>query len=402
MAPTSRSAATPSAGSTSAGPGSSGGVALDEYTEAETRDGYDVVEWLAAQPWCTGAVGMWGICYGGFTSIQVAKLRPPHLRAIVPIQATDDRYPTTSTTSAAAMTASELCQYAVSQVAMNAMPPAPAFRGDGWRTDWLERLEATPPWLFEWPRQQHDGPYWRRARSHPTTARSRPRSSTSAAGWTSTSMRRSGCRRAARAPSRTIVGNWVHGLPIGHPGPEHRLAPRDRPLLRSLAARTSRTAPTTSRRSPGSIASTRRPSRFRRAPGSWRAAAPTRTRDVERAVDFAGGSLPLVGRGRRGAGRADARPASTPSRTTPTVGTRAVAVLGRRRPTERPGPRPPPRREPGRPTPRSRSTEPLDILGLPAAVLHLAVIRPVATASSGSATSRPDGTSAGQRRASST
>jgi predicted acyl esterase len=50
------------------------------------------VEWLAAQPWCTGAVGMWGISHGGFTSIQVAKLHPPHLRAIVPIQATDDRY----------------------------------------------------------------------------------------------------------------------------------------------------------------------------------------------------------------------------------------------------------------------------------------------------------------------
>ncbi len=74
------------------GTGSSGGIALDEYTETETRDGYDAVEWLAGQPWCTGAVGMWGISYGGFTSIQVAKLRPPHLRAIVPIQATDDRY----------------------------------------------------------------------------------------------------------------------------------------------------------------------------------------------------------------------------------------------------------------------------------------------------------------------
>ncbi len=76
------------------GTGSSRGVALDEYTEAETLDGYHAVEWLAAQPWCTGAVGMWGISYGGFTAIQVAKLRPPHLRAIVPIQATDDRYKT--------------------------------------------------------------------------------------------------------------------------------------------------------------------------------------------------------------------------------------------------------------------------------------------------------------------
>ena len=53
---------------------------------------------------------------------------------------------------------------------------------------------------------------WRR-----TTARSRRRSSTSAAGWTRTSTRRSGCRLRARAPSRTIVGNWVHDLPGRRP-----------------------------------------------------------------------------------------------------------------------------------------------------------------------------------------
>ena len=129
------------------GTGSSGGIALDEYTETETRDGYDVVEWLADQPWCTGAVGMWGISYGGFTAIQVAKLRPPHLRAIVPIQATDDRYRTDVHYIGGCVTASELSQYAVSQVAMNAMPPDPAYRPETWRSDWLGRLESTPPWL---------------------------------------------------------------------------------------------------------------------------------------------------------------------------------------------------------------------------------------------------------------
>ena len=66
------------------GTGRSDGIAMDEYTADETRDGYDAVEWLAAQPWCNGNVGMWGISYGGFTAIQVAALRPPHLRAIVP------------------------------------------------------------------------------------------------------------------------------------------------------------------------------------------------------------------------------------------------------------------------------------------------------------------------------
>ena len=111
------------------GTGSSGGVALDEYTADETRDGYDAVEWLAAQPWCSGAVGMWGISYGGFTAIQVAKLRPPHLRAIVPVMATDDRYLDDVHYRGGCVTASELSQYAVSQVAMNAMPPDAAFRG---------------------------------------------------------------------------------------------------------------------------------------------------------------------------------------------------------------------------------------------------------------------------------
>src|SRR6186713_2929614 len=38
------------------GTGSSAGVALDEYTADETRDGYDAVEWAAAQPWSSGAV----------------------------------------------------------------------------------------------------------------------------------------------------------------------------------------------------------------------------------------------------------------------------------------------------------------------------------------------------------
>src|SRR3954464_356326 len=62
------------------GTGSSGGVALDEYTAAETEDGVEAVAWLAAQPWCDGNVGMWGISYGGFTAIQVAMRRPPALK----------------------------------------------------------------------------------------------------------------------------------------------------------------------------------------------------------------------------------------------------------------------------------------------------------------------------------
>lgn len=50
----------------------------------EPLDGYDTVEWIAAQPWCTGAVGMDGSSYVAMTQLTAAKARPPHLRCIVP------------------------------------------------------------------------------------------------------------------------------------------------------------------------------------------------------------------------------------------------------------------------------------------------------------------------------
>src|SRR5215813_8140058 len=40
------------------GTGSSTGIATDEYPEVEQRDLVEVIAWLAAQPWCTGRVGM--------------------------------------------------------------------------------------------------------------------------------------------------------------------------------------------------------------------------------------------------------------------------------------------------------------------------------------------------------
>jgi uncharacterized protein len=204
------------------GTGSSDGVALDEYTEAETLDGHDTVEWLAAQPWCTGSVGMWGLSYGGFTSIQVAATRPPHLRAIVAVQATDDRYTDDVHYVGGAMTVSELAQYAVSQVAMNALPALPSAWGEHWLERWRERLEATPVWLFEWTRQQRDGAYWRRGSLAPDYDRIEA-AVLQLGGWMDEyvdAALRIQARCATAAGVRTIVGPWVHGLPhSAYPAP---------------------------------------------------------------------------------------------------------------------------------------------------------------------------------------
>jgi putative CocE/NonD family hydrolase len=56
----------------------------------ERDDGYDTVEWCAVQRWCNGNVGMYGSSYHGATQMAAASARPPHLRAISPIQASSD------------------------------------------------------------------------------------------------------------------------------------------------------------------------------------------------------------------------------------------------------------------------------------------------------------------------
>jgi hypothetical protein len=53
----------------------------------EAQDGYDVVEWLALQPYCNGKVAMWGGSYAGYDQWATAKEFPPHLATIVPAAA---------------------------------------------------------------------------------------------------------------------------------------------------------------------------------------------------------------------------------------------------------------------------------------------------------------------------
>ena len=56
----------------------------------ENRDGYDTVEWIAAQPWCDGRVGTIGGSYAGATQYRMAPTRPPHLRAMAARQSASD------------------------------------------------------------------------------------------------------------------------------------------------------------------------------------------------------------------------------------------------------------------------------------------------------------------------
>ena len=74
------------------GAGASFGINEGQYSAAETRDAYDMTEWIAAQSWCDGNVGMYGRSYLGVTQYFAASQAPPHLKAIFPEMASFDHY----------------------------------------------------------------------------------------------------------------------------------------------------------------------------------------------------------------------------------------------------------------------------------------------------------------------
>ncbi|NYJ73613.1 CocE/NonD family hydrolase [Allobranchiibius huperziae] len=80
------------------GTGASEGEHIGNYNAGGVslgQDAYDYIEWVAAQPWCDGNVGMVGISYFGSMQVLAAAERPPHLKAIFVSGGHFDFYETT-------------------------------------------------------------------------------------------------------------------------------------------------------------------------------------------------------------------------------------------------------------------------------------------------------------------
>ena len=143
------------------GTGDSDGVITDEYTVQEHDDALEVIAWLAGTAWCSGAVGMVGISWGGFNSLQVAARRPPALKAVISICSTDDRYADDVHYKGGCVLACDALPWASVMLAYDALPPDPMTVGDGWKQTWLRRLDETPPFITEWLTHQRRDDYWK-------------------------------------------------------------------------------------------------------------------------------------------------------------------------------------------------------------------------------------------------
>jgi len=142
------------------GSGESDGVLYDEYLKQEQDDALEVIAWIAAQPWCTGKVGMMGISWGGFNGLQVAARRPPALKAIVTVASTDDRYADDVHYMGGCLNNSNM-GWGCTMFANSARPPDPAIVGEAWRGMWRERLDNATLLTHAWLTHQRRDDYWK-------------------------------------------------------------------------------------------------------------------------------------------------------------------------------------------------------------------------------------------------
>ncbi|MGZ6346500.1 MAG: CocE/NonD family hydrolase, partial [Anaerolineales bacterium] len=143
------------------GSGDSDGLLLGEYLPQEQQDALEVIAWLAGQPWCTGKVGMMGISWGGFNSLQVAAHRPPALKAIITVCSTDDRYTDDCHYMGGCVLGSDMLNWASIMFSYNGLPPDPEIVGERWREMWFKRLENTPPFIESWLSHQERDDFWK-------------------------------------------------------------------------------------------------------------------------------------------------------------------------------------------------------------------------------------------------
>jgi putative CocE/NonD family hydrolase len=201
------------------GSGESEGVMVDQYRQQEMDDGVAVIRWLTEQPWCNGQVGMMGISWGGFNSLQIAALQPAGLKAIITACSTDDLYLDNMHYMGGCLLSDNLSE-STTMFSVNTCPPDPQLVGERWREMWLERLAGSGLWLDTWLRHQHRDEYWQ----HGSVGEdySAIRCPVMAVGGWSDGYTNAIFRLLEHlaVPRQGLVGPWGHKYPhLGKPGP---------------------------------------------------------------------------------------------------------------------------------------------------------------------------------------
>lgn len=188
--------------------GASEGTPPDrEYSAQEQQDAEEIIAWLARQPWSNGNVGMLGISWGGFNSIQMALRKPPALKAILAVAATDELFKEDVHYMDGVFHVDE---FELTMDLDQGRPGAPDFTLD--ESVIGPRMDSTP-WSLTYMKHQRDGTFWR-APLRPIEQLEVP---AFLIGGFQDGYRDSIPRmlEKVKAPIKAWIGPWNHGFPNG-------------------------------------------------------------------------------------------------------------------------------------------------------------------------------------------
>ncbi|HSR57555.1 MAG TPA: CocE/NonD family hydrolase [Candidatus Binataceae bacterium] len=197
------------------GLGGSSGIAWDAMDRREGVDGAQAVEWIARQKWCDGNVGMWGLSYGGISSLKVAAENPPHLKAIVPIQGSADIYRDYIAPGGCRSCLGSYGAWGSFMLAMNLMPPTNTDAQGRWYRLWLERLERGTPYVLPWMDHPDYDEYWSAKGVDPAKITT---PTFIIGGWRDIFPEgMPALYPHLKGPKKLLMGPWMHGLPDTSP-----------------------------------------------------------------------------------------------------------------------------------------------------------------------------------------
>lgn len=137
--------------------GDSGGVIPEaEYSEQELSDGVEIINQLSKKEWSNGKVGMYGLSWGAFNSLMVARRKPPALKAILIAHASDDLYYQDVHFIDGVMH-TDVWEAMIDTY--NALPDTKAYALTP--EFFANRFDRTP-WHYKWKENLSDGPFWRK------------------------------------------------------------------------------------------------------------------------------------------------------------------------------------------------------------------------------------------------
>lgn len=202
------------------GNGDSDGIMEGEYLPQEQDDALEVIAWIRSQRWSTGRVGMIGISWGGFNGLQVAWRQPEGLDAVVSLCSTDDRYADDIHYKGGCLLCEQL-GWSSTMLAYSSRPADPAVVGEGWRAQWLERLEREPHLAGIWMEHLTRDAFWK----HGSICEDygRIKAAVMLVGGWADSYHNPVPRMLEKldSPRQAIIGPWLHKYPhFAVPGPQ--------------------------------------------------------------------------------------------------------------------------------------------------------------------------------------